>query len=119
MSHCDNSRSNPGDPCLLDVSDANYACTVDDVDEVVCEPESLRFRIARVCLGPNHCRTDGPRIFCDQSVGRMGEACAPEGRSTCSEDGKAALRCSPGHVWTMASPCRVRCQVQDRDVQCK
>jgi hypothetical protein len=118
-SHCDNSRGNVGDPCLHDLSDANFACTVDGAGEVVCDPASLSFRMARVCLGPKHCRTDGPRIFCDQSVGRAGEACAPEGRSTCSEDGKAALRCSPDHVWMTTSECRVGCQVLDRDVQCK
>jgi hypothetical protein len=118
-SHCDNSRGNLGDPCLLDLSDANYACTVDGTNEVVCAPESLSFQLARVCLGPSHCRTDGPRIFCDQSIGRIGDACAPEGRSACSEDGKAALRCSPGHRWTLESACHGGCQVQDREVQCK
>jgi hypothetical protein len=119
VSHCDNSRGSVGDPCLHDLSDANYACTVDGAAEVVCEPESMRFHLARVCLGPSHCRTDGPRIFCDQSVGRAGEACAPEGRSTGSEDAKAALRCSTDHVWMAESACRVGCDVQDREAKCK
>jgi hypothetical protein len=89
--NCDPSRGEPGDRCAHSDTDANYACTIDQGSEVVCDEESRSYRIARVCRGPRHCWIEGEKLYCDQSVARAGEACGPEGRRTCSEDHKAAL----------------------------
>jgi hypothetical protein len=112
-----------GAPCTPDPRDtasANFACTPDKTQELVCDPATHKLRVWSACRGPKACSLDGEIVQCDQTTARAGEPCHPVDTHACTEDGGAELQCSQELAWTPQSPCkRVGCAVKSNAVFCE
>ena len=116
---CDISGNEHGAPCLAALEGLG-SCATGGTGMVVCnrragEPGSAReSRFERIpCRGPAGCAAAsqaGP-LSCDQRKARIGDYCSRLSTGklyTCSDDGKALLRCegAPGSAaWQMARAC--------------
>ena len=84
---CDRSLATVGDTCPGD----GAACSVDRKAFLECKDG--RFVATLNCLGKNACHEKGASVFCDASVGNVGDTCSDPSGSACSVDGKAILQC--------------------------
>jgi hypothetical protein len=118
--NCDDSIGEIGDRCAPSPGDANYACSFDATTEIVCERDSRQFGVVKKCRGPRRCYIADERVYCDQSLAREGEPCAPAGNHSCSEDGTFELQCSAGLTWAKQRDCRKSaCEIREREVYCR
>ena len=102
---CDDDIGDVGDLCVQAPTDANYACSTDFSQEIKCD-DGGRFQAWKSCRGPKRCHIDNARVFCDQSVAREGDRCAPVDNHSCSEsDGTFELKCSPQLAWFRLRGC--------------
>jgi hypothetical protein len=63
MVNCDDNFADVGDPCKSNASDANYSCTPDKKDMVVCT--NNKFVKAKECHGPKGCHIEGNEVYCN------------------------------------------------------
>jgi hypothetical protein len=63
MVNCDDNFADVGDPCHSNASDANYSCTPDKKEMVVCTAN--KFVKAKVCHGAKGCHIEGNEVYCD------------------------------------------------------
>jgi hypothetical protein len=115
--HCDDSLADPGDPCVEEAGDANYACSTDKSLEVVCK--GGKFGQSNSCRGTKGCWIGGDTVHCDMSFAREGDICRPVDNHSCSEDAKSEMLCSPQMKWTKKRDCkREGCKVKGNEVYC-
>jgi hypothetical protein len=115
--HCDDSVADVGDACVEEAGDANYACSVDLKNEIVCKGK--KFEVSNICRGPKGCWLQGEMVHCDSSSAREGDICRPVDNNACSEDGKSELGCSAQGKWAKKRECRREgCKVKGSDLYC-
>jgi hypothetical protein len=61
--HCDDDFADVGDPCQSNASDANYSCTPDKKDMVVCT--NNKFVKSKECKGPKGCHIENQMVYCN------------------------------------------------------
>ena len=118
MVSCDDSMADVNDPCAVEAGDANFGCSSDKKIEVVCDAASSKFLASQPCRGPNGCHIEGTNVYCDRSMGRVGEKCRPVDTFSCSEDATQMLKCSPQFTWLKKSDCKHGCRAKNNSVFC-
>jgi hypothetical protein len=88
---CDRSVGKVGDRCWHD----DQICSLDHQQILRCE--HFRRVVDRACRGSDGCREKDGSSVCDQSFAREGDDCSPDGKSACSIDTEASLRCIDHH----------------------
>jgi hypothetical protein len=117
--NCDDSMADVNDQCVAEPGDSNYGCTPDKKIEVVCDAATNKFQTSNTCRGPKGCYIENERVFCDQSMARIGDKCRPVDNHSCSEDATAELKCSPQFTWILQRPCKHSgCKVKSQEVYC-
>jgi hypothetical protein len=115
--HCDDSIGDPGDACVEEPGEANYACSVDKKLEIVCR--AGKFETSNSCRGPKGCWIDGEMVRCDSSFAREGEICRPVDNNACSEDARNELHCSAQSRWVQKRECKGEgCKVKGNELSC-
>jgi hypothetical protein len=116
---CDDSIGDLGDTCRPAPDDSNYACSTDKRIEIVCDAATRTFQLTNTCRGLKGCYIADQRVYCDQSLARLGDHCRPLDNHSCSEDGKVELKCMPGFTWELQRPCKHHgCRVKSSEVYC-
>lgn len=113
MVKCDESVGMEGEKCTRN---GGYACNGDASSQLLCE--NHKWRVVKVCRGPQRCTTQIPFVKCDTSVGRRGDVCEKEGTATCDADGKTIIECHDGHYATKRI-CPKKCVNKDKRVRCE
>lgn len=117
--NCDDSMGDVGDVCRAEAGDANYGCTTDKKIEVVCDAATSKFQPSNTCRGPKGCYIENERVYCDQSMARVGDKCRPVDNHSCSEDATAELKCSPQFSWMLQRACKHSgCKIKSNEVYC-
>lgn len=116
MVHCDDDFADVNDPCKSAASDANYSCTPDKKTIVVCQ--SNKFVEWEGCHGPKGCHIENNQVYCDTSMGAVGDQCRHADSHACSDDATQLLRCSPQFKWTKQMDCKHGCKVHGTEVDC-
>jgi hypothetical protein len=117
--NCDDSIGDVNDVCRAEAGDANYGCSSDKKIEVVCDAATSKFQPSNTCRGPKGCYIDSERVYCDQSMARLGDKCRPVDNHSCSEDATQELKCSPQFQWTLQRACKHGgCKVKSNEVYC-
>jgi hypothetical protein len=113
--HCDNSLSEPGDPCDAS-NEGKVACTADGSARVMCR--AGKFLPSLACTGPGRCDASGPSVVCDGAAGLPQGACTADG-AECGVDRKTIVSCKDGRFGD-ARPCLGAhgCEVKDERVYC-
>lgn len=111
---CDMATAEPGDLCSPD-NEGNGACSVDKKELLVCTGGKMSPYTP--CRGPNGCRPAGAKLDCDTTIGRLGDACHPDGDTSCSEDKQQQLKCA-GATVTLDKPCPRGCRVVSNESRC-
>jgi hypothetical protein len=120
MVNCDDSVADVGDQCVAEPGDANYGCSTDKKQEIVCDAATSKFQVYNGCRGQKGCWIEAETVHCDQGAGRAGEACHPVDNHTCSEDATSELKCSPQFMWTLQRPCKHGgCKIKFNEVYCE
>jgi hypothetical protein len=115
----------PGSPCTPEAADAgnaNYGCSADRTQELVCDPATRKLKVWSFCRGEKGSSLENDTVHCDQSTARPGEACQRAGAHACNEDGGTELQCSPQLSWTTQRECLLGlggCQVKSNAVLCE
>lgn len=103
---CDEPRK-AGDTCKLSEGGKLVACEGRDA-ALVCDAGGSN-RLSRVpCRGPEGCTSRENRVWCDSSLGKIGERCHLEesdDAKVCSFDGSSLLICSDSK-WQLDALCR-------------
>ncbi len=116
---CDDSVADIGDQCIAEPGDANYGCSTDKKQEIVCDAASSKFQPSASCRGPKGCWIEGDSVHCDKSMARAGEKCRSVDDHTCSEDAMNELKCTPQLTWAMQRPCKHNgCKIKFNEVFC-
>jgi hypothetical protein len=119
MINCDDSMGDVNDPCTVEAGDNNYGCTTDKKIEVVCDASSSKFLPSNTCRGPKGCYIESDKVFCDQSMARLGDKCRPVDNHSCSEDATQELKCSPQFTWIKQRDCKHSgCKIKSSEVYC-
>jgi hypothetical protein len=119
---CDDSLGDVGDPCLWSAEGANFACSMDAKNELECDNETRKFRVAKPCRGARGCYVADGQVHCDISIARAGEPCRPANNRACSDDGRSELRCLPDLTWAHHRDCpKEGCAVptQTHEILCR
>jgi hypothetical protein len=115
---CDDDLADLGDPCTTQANEANYSCTPDKKQEVVCQGNTIVSW--RFCKGPLGCQITNNKISCDSSFADEGDVCRMVDEGACTADAKSLLKCSPQFKWTKAKDCRKEgCKVEGSSIYCK
>jgi hypothetical protein len=116
---CDNSVSNPGDPCR---ETDDYACSVDKKTALVCKNNV--FVASGLCKGPNGCKITGSKdagfkVSCDDSIANQGDACDKEDHYSCSSDARLILKCR-SKKFDLEDRCKPKekCEIRGGQVGC-
>jgi hypothetical protein len=120
--NCDDSLGDVGDPCVASASESNFACATNKTMEVVCDAPSKTLQPSITCRGPKGCwvdRVDSSKVYCDQSMARIGDKCGPVDNQSCSVDAKQELKCSPQLTWQKQRDCKkAGCKIKNSEVVC-
>jgi hypothetical protein len=117
--NCDDSMADVGDVCVVDPGDANYGCSPDKKNEVVCDGPTSKFTVAQACRGQRGCNIENDKVYCDYTVARVGEKCRHPDTHACSEDATAKLKCMPNFQWAAAQACKHGCKVKPGVIDCE
>lgn len=112
---CDQSVGAASDRCA---TESSAACTADHQSYLICE--NGRYVLSARCRGQNHCRVEGGRVLCDETVAEVNDPCVSDtAGAACSSAGDAWLRCTDGRFTTI-SACRgpAGCHVDGSIVRC-
>jgi hypothetical protein len=116
MVHCDDDFADVNDPCQSNASDANYSCTPDKKTIVVCQ--SNKFIEWEGCHGPKGCHIENNQVFCDTTMGAVGDTCRHADNHACSDDAQSMLRCTAQFKWAKQQDCHHGCRVHGNEVDC-
>lgn len=105
---CDRSIAAVGDVC----PSAGAACSQDERSFLECR--GGQFVSSMRCLGKDGCHEKGGNIYCDSSIGNVGDVCSDG--AACAEDGKSILTCKDGKLVTER---KCSCVVESEFVTCK
>jgi hypothetical protein len=115
---CDDDFAEVGDPCKTAANEANYSCTPDKKQEVVCKDN--KFVSYRFCKGPHGCNVLNDKINCDDTFADEGDVCRHVDQGACTADAKSMLKCSPQFKWTKSKDCKKEgCKVDGNNLSCK
>ena len=95
QSDCDDDLGQVGEPCRVDSSGANYACSTDLNSELNCQ--NNKWAVESTCKGPNHCKVTGSTVNCDDDFADIGDPCkssASDANYSCTMDKKTRIVCT-------------------------